>query len=72
MEGTQVILWSMGGGFTVTFGLLVFMWNAMSSRFDKVDARFDKLEEKVTDAVVEYSDKIKEKNLLSGVLSHFK
>ena len=46
---TEIILWSMGSGFTITFGLMAFMWNNINKKFDKVDNRFDKLDEKVTD-----------------------
>lgn len=47
MEGLSVILWAVGGGFTIMFGLLGFMWSSINCRFDKVDKIFDKFESKI-------------------------
>lgn len=53
MDKLDIILWVLGGGFTIMFTLLGFLWKHMNSefktRFDKVDTRFDKVEEKITD-----------------------
>ena len=49
MNSLDILVWGMGGGFTVLFALLCFLWSAMSSRFDKVDERFERLEAKVED-----------------------
>jgi hypothetical protein len=56
MEKIDILLWAVGGGFLITFGIMKIMWSAMNKgfdkvdqRFDKVDQRFDKVEEKITD-----------------------
>lgn len=41
-----ILLWVIGGGFGVTFGLMAMMWNNMNSRFDKVDERFGKVDDR--------------------------
>lgn len=49
MENVNIILWSLGGGFAVIFGLMLVMWHSLNGRIDKLDSRIDKLDEKVTD-----------------------
>lgn len=45
MEKIDIVLWVMGGGFT----LMLVMWGSLNKRMDKIDSRIEKLDEKVTD-----------------------
>lgn len=49
MEKIDILLWAIGGGFTLIFALLCIMWNNMNHRFDKVDQRFNKIDETIQD-----------------------
>ncbi len=64
MENLDIILWVMGGGYTLIFGLMLVMWNSLNQKIDNIasslnerisnsekilSARMDKLDEKMTD-----------------------
>jgi len=49
MEKLDLILWIISGGFAITFGLMLVMWNGLNNRIDKLDLRMDKFDEKLTD-----------------------
>ena len=52
MDRLDVILYMMGGGFTITLTFMLTMWNSINNRIDAVEhslnARIDKLEERLT------------------------
>lgn len=39
---TQLLLWALGGGFGLTYGLLAIVWSSLNNRIEKLD-------EKITD-----------------------
>ncbi len=41
MEAINVILWSMGGGFAVMFGVIVAMWHDQNHKIYAMDKKFD-------------------------------
>lgn len=45
----NLLLWVIGGGFGVTFGILGFMWTSLHNRIDRLEQRIDRLDEKMTD-----------------------
>lgn len=45
----QVIMLTVGGGFVVTFSLLLIIWTSLNKRIDKLRVRQDKLENLVPD-----------------------
>lgn len=53
MEKVDILLWIVGSGFGLTFGLLLVIWNSINQRIDNTERslsnRIDKLDEKVTD-----------------------
>lgn len=53
MDKIDLVLWVVGGGFTIYFGILISMWGSINSKIDGLDQRLsnkiDKLDEKVTD-----------------------
>ena len=49
MEKIDIILWIIGAGFTINFGLMLVMWNSLNKRIDGTDAKIEKLDEKLTD-----------------------
>ncbi len=53
MEKIDVLLWTIGSGFALVFGLMLVLWNAMNQRFDNLEkslvSKIDKLDEKLTD-----------------------
>ncbi len=49
MEKIDVVLWIIGAGFAINFGLMQFMWNGINKRIDATDSKIDKLDEKLTD-----------------------
>lgn len=42
MEKIDILLWAVGAGFAVNFGIMKIIWTSMNQRFDK-------MEEKITD-----------------------
>lgn len=42
----NLLLWVISGGFGVTFALLVFLWNSLNSRIDRLENRIDRLEQR--------------------------
>lgn len=49
MDKIDMILWVMGTGFSFILGLLVVIWSYIGGRFDRVDNRIEKLDEKLMD-----------------------
>jgi len=49
MEKIDMLLWAISGGFTLVFSLMLVIWNATNKRFDGLDTRIEKLDEKLTD-----------------------
>ena len=49
MDKLDLIIWMMGSGFTIIFGLMIILWNGLNARIDKLNERIDKLSEKVED-----------------------
>lgn len=53
MDKIDIILWIVSGGFTITFGLMVFMWNGLNHRIDKLEEKLnngiEKLDKLLTD-----------------------
>ncbi len=49
MDTIQILVWVIGVGFTLMFGLMAVMWNSLNSSIGKLDDRIGKLDEKVTD-----------------------
>jgi len=49
MEKLDIILWILGAGFTITYGLMIIMWNSLNNRMDYLTNRVDKMDDKVTD-----------------------
>ena len=49
MDKIDILLTVMVTGFVLVLSLMLIMWNTMNNRFEKVDARFDKIEEKILD-----------------------
>lgn len=47
MESLHVILWAMGGGFTLMFGLLLVIWNSVSRRMDKFDEKLTDIDRRL-------------------------
>jgi len=39
MEKVDIILWIIGAGFAINFGLMQFMWNGLSFKIDKLDEK---------------------------------
>jgi hypothetical protein len=39
MENINILLWAMGSGFTLIFGLLLVVWNSLVSRIEKLDEK---------------------------------
>lgn len=60
MDKIDILLWTVGGGFTVMFGLLITMWHHFNQRFDKVDKRFEKIDNKF-EKVDQRFEKLEEK-----------
>ena len=46
MEAISVMLWSMGGGFAVLFGVFLTMWHGMNQKFESVTRDFKSMDEK--------------------------
>lgn len=53
MEKIDILLWAVGGGFSLNFALLGVVWRSLNAKIDAVDvrlsSRMDKLDEKATD-----------------------
>ena len=53
MDKLDIILWAMGGGFTLVFGLMLAMWNSINKQYsdltNRFESRMDKFDEKLTD-----------------------
>lgn len=53
MESLDIILWTIGGGFSVLFSLMIVVWNSLSGRVEwlekSLSQKIEKLDEKLTD-----------------------
>lgn len=49
MDKFDLLIWIVGGGFTLNFTLLLVIWNSLNHRIDKLENRMDKFDEKLTD-----------------------
>ncbi len=43
----QIMMWITGGQLTIVLAVVGFIWNNLGKKMDKIDARIDKLCEKV-------------------------
>jgi hypothetical protein len=58
MEYTQIILWMIGSGFGITFGLLLVIWNHISNLESKLSAKISEVDSKLSDVDSKLSAKI--------------
>lgn len=49
MDKIDILLWIVGSGLALVFGLMMVMWNSITHRFDLSDRKIEKLDEKLTD-----------------------
>lgn len=56
MEKIDILIWVIGVGFTLNFGIMMMMWKGLNDRMDRledrmdrIEARIEKLDEKMTD-----------------------
>ena len=49
MDKLDLILWVLSGGFALTFGMLVLLWNHLNVCSERLELKIDKLDGKVNE-----------------------
>lgn len=58
MEKIDILLWVVGGGFTLSFALMSFMWSSINGRVDRVETRINDVEKSLTTRIDKLDEKL--------------